>query len=85
MGILSYDSYSSKIYIQLKEELINSANSYNDLITEKQVAERFGLSKTPARESRNQLCIEGFLEKIPYKGYLHKKVFLSGVKATISI
>ena len=67
---MSYDSYSSKIYIQLKEELINSANSYNDLITEKQVAERFGLSKTPARESLNQLCIEGFLEKIPYKGYL---------------
>lgn len=68
-----YDSYTSKIYIQLKEELINSANSFNDLITEKQVAERFGLSKTPARESLNQLCIEGFLEKIPYKGYLIKK------------
>jgi len=70
---LNIGSYTSKIYTQLKEELINSTYPHNEFITEKEVAERFGSSKTPARESLNQLCIEGFLEKIPYKGYLIKK------------
>lgn len=70
---MNIDSYSSKIYTQLKEELINSTYPHNEFITEKEVAEKFGSSKTPARESLNQLCNEGFLEKIPYKGYLIKK------------
>lgn len=40
------------------------------MITEAEISEKFGVSKTPSREALNYLCMEGFLDKIPNKGYL---------------
>ena len=35
------------------------------MITEAEISEKFGVSKTPSREALNYLCMEGFLDKIP--------------------
>jgi Transcriptional regulators len=38
------------------------------------ISKKYNVSKTPAREALMSLCIEGLLEKIPYKGYFVKEL-----------
>ena len=51
------------------------------MITEAEVSQKFGVSKTPSREALNYLCMEGFLEKIPNKGYLVKGVSVTELQS----
>ena len=53
------------------EQLRNDINNFvydEHFITEAEVSAHFQVSRTPAREALNTLCLEGILEKIPRKG-----------------
>ena len=63
-------SMTEKVLEALREDIINWVYEENDMITEAEISEKFGASKTPSREALNYLCMEGFLDKIPNKGYL---------------
>lgn len=63
-------SMTEKVLEALREDIINWVYEENDMITEAEISEKFGVSKTPSREALNYLCMEGFLDKIPIKGYL---------------
>ena len=63
-------SMTEKVLEALREDIINWVYEENDMITEAEISEKFGVSKTPSREALNYLCMEGFLDKIPNKGYL---------------
>ena len=63
-------SYTHLVLEALREDIINWVYEENDMITEAEISEKFGVSKTPSREALNYLCMEGFLDKIPNKGYL---------------
>lgn len=63
-------SMTEKVLDALREDIINGVYEENDMITEAEISEKFGVSKTPSREALNYLCMEGFLDKIPNKGYL---------------
>lgn len=73
-------SIADKILNDLREEIINCSVRAGDLLTEMEISRRFGSSKTPAREALNSLCIEGYLEKLPNRGYLVKAVSLSDIQ-----
>ena len=54
-------------------ELIDGTYYADAILTEQQISDKYGCSKTPARESLSILCSEGLLEKLPNKGYLIKR------------
>ena len=58
-------SMTEKVLEALREDIINGVYEENDMITEAEISEKFGVSKTPSREALNYLCMEGFLDKIP--------------------
>ena len=58
-------SMTEKVLEALREDIINWVYEENDMITEAEISEKFGVSKTPSREALNYLCMEGFLDKIP--------------------
>lgn len=58
------------IYQALKQDILTCQYEPGRLLQEAEIAERFGTSKTPAREALGRLCQEGLIESIPYKGYL---------------
>jgi len=60
------------IYSQLKEDIINLEYKQGIIIGEKELATKYGVSKTPIREALNRLCLEGYIEKFPNKGYMIK-------------
>lgn len=67
-------SMTERVLRDLKHEIVNCTYSGDELITEACVSQKYGVSKTPAREALGHLCIEGFLEKLPHKGYLIKRI-----------
>lgn len=66
-------SMTEKVTNAVRLEITSGVYQSDTLITEIVVSEKYGVSKTPAREALNQLCAEGLLEKIPHKGYLLKR------------
>ena len=67
-------SMTERVLNELRNDTINWNYNENDMITEAEISQKFGVSKTPSREALNYLCMEGFLEKIPNKGYLVKGI-----------
>lgn len=63
-------SMSENIYNILRENIINGAVKANEMITEREIAEKFGVSRVPVREAFNRLCNEGYMLKYPKRGYL---------------
>lgn len=64
---------SGQVYRQLKEDLIAERFPLDGLITEQMIADRYGVSKTPAREAATHLLYEGYLVKYPSKGYVMRR------------
>lgn len=69
-------SISSTVLGALRKEICSSVYSDGQFITEAEVSQKYGVSKTPAREALTILCQENLLYKIPRKGYMVKKLTL---------
>ncbi len=74
-------SISECVLHSLREDIINCAYKPGEIITETEVAQAYGTSKTPAREALATLCIEGYLHKFPRKGYLVKMISLPNLQS----
>lgn len=60
---------TDKVYRQVYLDIINGEILPDEFITESQLIERFGVSKSPVREALIMLCNENVLECIPRRGY----------------
>ena len=58
-----------KIYIELKEKIINQQIKLNQRISIKEIAEDFGISQTPIREALNRLIKDELVEYKLRRGY----------------
>ena len=65
---------SDSTYEQLKKELLDNNSSIEGLLTEQVIADRYGVSRSPARSALLRLCAEGYLRKYPQKGYVVKDI-----------
>lgn len=66
------ESLVDKIYEDIKRQILSLQYGVNEMITEMAVAEKYGVSKTPAREALNRLCFEGYIVRYPSSGYFIK-------------
>ncbi|MBN2705569.1 MAG: GntR family transcriptional regulator, partial [Deltaproteobacteria bacterium] len=66
--ISGHKTLREKIVEVLRDAIIRQKIRPGERITELEVAERFGISRTPIREAFRQLESEGFLTIIPRKG-----------------
>lgn len=67
-------SKTQVIYEALREDIARIKYGAEDVILEKQIAQRFGVSKTPAREALGMLVQDGYLRKYPRLGYMLNEV-----------
>ena len=65
---------SDTIYDELKDSLLAGKLNLPELIQEADIAEQYGVSKTPAREALNRLADMKILVKYSRKGYVLKKI-----------
>jgi len=55
-------SLSKPIYDYLKKSIVNNDLKANEKIDEKEIAENFGVSRTPVREAIIRLSVQGFVD-----------------------
>jgi len=78
-------SLTHKIYENLKEDIINQKFKENSIITEKELAKKYKVSKSPVREALRKLSTEGFIEILPHKGYFITSISFEDLKNIFQI
>lgn len=73
-GVLTED-----IYVQLKQLILDCSIPPGQTFYTAELAERFGVSKTPVRDALRQLVQEGFVEVYPRSGYQVRPVLFRDV------
>ena len=63
-----------EIHQELKQRIIREEYSPGQWIIEREICEKYGLSRTPVREILRKLVSDGLLELQPAKGYLVRKL-----------
>lgn len=61
---------TDKVYISLKQDVFNAKYKPNTLIKEKEIAEKYEVSRLTAREALHRLCADGHLVSYPRSGYM---------------
>lgn len=61
---------TDKVYSELKQDVFNAKYKPNTLIKEKEIAEKYDVSRLTAREALHRLCTEGHLISFPRSGYM---------------
>ena len=77
---ISKDSTSRRIYNLLRQEIINLNLAPGLNISEKDISEKFKVSRTPVREAFVRLSQEGLLNIYPQKGSFVSLIDLSSVE-----
>lgn len=62
-------SLTEKAYVVLRERIITGELAPGMDVSEPELAEQLSVSKTPVREALARLCVEGFMEAYPRRGY----------------
>ena len=68
-GPVAGESIKAQVYRRLKLDLLAGRLRPGEYLQEKDVANSFGVSKTPIREALAELVRDGFVQLIPRKGY----------------
>ena len=59
-----------EVYESLKERVFQAEFKPNEMITEREICERYGVSRVTAGEALHRLCHEGHLTAYPRTGYM---------------
>lgn len=62
-------SLSDAAYLAVRDQIVAGQISPGAFIRERLVSEAMQVSRTPLREAFGRLALEGFLEKVPHRGY----------------
>lgn len=66
---LSATTLTEQVYEVLRDRIISGAWSGGHFIREQEISTKLGVSRTPVREALSQLSADGFLERIPRRGF----------------
>lgn len=67
------------VYQSVFVDIVRKEYTNTSIITEKQLIEKYGISKSPVREALLQLCADDILISLPRIGYMLKSVSLKDI------
>src|SRR3954454_8657041 len=76
---------ASRIYAELRAELVSLARRPGEPISENQIARDYGVSRTPVREAILKLSDEGLVEIFPQSGIFVARIPLAALPEAIII
>jgi DNA-binding GntR family transcriptional regulator len=73
MGGIQFSNLSASIVATLKERIIHWQYPPEHRLTEAELCQKFGVSRSPVREALRTLATDGFVKKMPNRGYAVKQ------------
>jgi DNA-binding GntR family transcriptional regulator len=67
---LSTATLAEQAYDQLRQEILTCTLLPGQVVSERELAGRYNISKTPMREAFTQACHNGLLQRLPGRGYM---------------
>lgn len=66
---IRHQTFADQVYEALRDRLLEGDLQAGEFIREQEVSDAMGVSRTPVREALGRLASEGFLERIPHRGF----------------
>jgi DNA-binding GntR family transcriptional regulator len=63
-------SLAEQAYLRLRQEILVCTLAPGQVVTERELARRYDVSKTPIREALTQVCHDGLVQRLPGRGYM---------------
>ena len=80
IGGRQFSNLSSSIVATLKERIIHWQYPPEHRLTEAELCQKFGVSRSPVREALRTLATDGFVKKMPNRGYVVKQYNLREIE-----
>lgn len=64
------EKLSSKIYTEIRKDILEGRYQPRDFLSEAQIAAKYGVSKAPVKEALHILADQGYLVSYPRRGYM---------------
>lgn len=77
--MIAEQSLSQQAYAQLRREILTCTLPPGQVLSERELAQRYAMSKTPVREALGQLDREGLVRRLPGRGYLVSPITVEDV------
>lgn len=63
-------SLAESAYARLRQEILTCDLTPGQVVSERELARRYDMSKTPIREALSQVCHDGLMQRLPGRGYM---------------
>jgi len=80
LGGRQFSNLSASIVATLKERIIHWQYPPEHRLTEAELCQKFGVSRSPVREALRTLATDGFVKKMPNRGYAVKQYNLREIE-----
>ena len=76
---------SARVYADLKRDILACVLRPTQVVYESELAQRYGVSKTPVREALNTLRQEGYIDVVPRRGYIVAPISIQDVQQILNM
>lgn len=83
MGDVNFKNRGELVFETLKREILDLRLKPGQMISENDICDRFGVSRTPVRDALRLLQEQGFVETVPYRGTYVTLLSLDNIKQMI--
>jgi len=73
-------SLAKQAYQRLHQEILTCVLSPGQVVSERELAHRYKISKTPIREALGQTCHDGLMQRLPGRGYMVAPITIKDIR-----
>lgn len=73
-------SLAEQAYLRLRQEILTCILSPGQVVSERELARQYEMSKTPIREALTQVCHDGLMQRLPGRGYMVAPITIKDVR-----
>ncbi len=73
-------SLAERAYAQLRHEILICDLAPGRVVSERELAHRYDMSKTPIREALSQVCHDGLVQRLPGRGYMVAPITVKDIR-----
>ena len=78
-------SLSQQAYQRLQQEILTCVLAPGQVVSERELARKYEISKTPMREALSQACHQGLVQRLPGRGYLVAPITIKDIRALFDL